>query len=178
VAPRAGDVVGGGGVRVRPLTAADLGAASALLLGAFAISRHAERVLELLRLAAQGNDAECRGLVAAVGSRVVGVALYGIIAGTVGGGKIHLIASDGSAPRGEEAVRARLLDEVVARLTRTRARYARAELPEDPCFLAMRGALASAGFAEEGRVNDLSRDGVALVFLSRDLHPRGTRGRP
>jgi hypothetical protein len=177
VVPRAREVADRGEVRARPLAAADRGSARTLLLGAFENSPHAERVLELLQLAARGDDAECRGLVAAAGSRLAGVALFGVIAGTVGGARIHLLASDGSR-RGEEALADRLLEAVVGRLAKAQARYARAELPDDPWFLAMRKSLASAGFAEEARIDDLPRDGVALVFLKRDLHSRDASGRP
>jgi hypothetical protein len=178
VTPGARDEVGRREVRARPLAAADMGVARALLLGGFGVSPHAERVLELLQLAGRRQDPESRGLVAESESRVVGVALFGEIAGTAGGARIHLLRADCAGEGRAEEIRARLIDEVVERLSAAGVRYICAELPDDPWFLAMRRSLARAGFDEEARLNDLFFDGVALVFLRRDLRPRDAAGRP
>jgi hypothetical protein len=163
---------------LRPLVPADMSAARTLLAAVFGDSPYAERVLGLLGLSA-GDDPECRGLVAEAGGHLAGLSLFGLIAGTIGGGRVHVLESEaGPAPRGEDVIRARLLDHVLGLLSQQGARYVLAELPDDPWFRAMRRSLVVAGFAEDARVNDLWRDGVALLFLRRDLHPGGQASRP
>jgi predicted GNAT superfamily acetyltransferase len=43
------------------------------------------------------------------------------------------------------------------------------ELPDDPPFTATAAALEASGYAEEGRVPDFVRDGVALRLLVQRL---------
>jgi hypothetical protein len=167
---------GRGGVIVRPLVAADVGAARALLAGRFGGSPHAGRLLEILELAARGDDPECRGLTAEADGQLAGTALFGGIAGTIGGSKVHLLesATASDVPPGEDP-RALLLKCTLDQLTREGARYALAELPADRWFQSMRQALARGGFEEEARVDHLWRDGVPLLFLRRALQPGGER---
>ena len=141
-----------------------------LVLAAFGMSPYAERALELLQLAGRGDDAECRGIVAEAkdgATRLRGLALYGTVAGTQGGAKLHLCESCCAEADRAARIRDSLIAAAVERLERVGARYVVAELPDDPWFSAMRQSLATAGFVEEGRVRDLWREGVDMIFLRR-----------
>ncbi len=160
---------------VRPIEAADAGAARAMLSGGCGEPcPYAARVLELLDGALGGATTEQQALISADGDAIVGVAIYGHVAGTKGAAILYVIAiATGSEHRGFGAA---LLRDVRARLTREGARVVMAELPDEPDARPLLDLLERSGFHEEARIPDYYRDGVALSFLRLDLLPRMGHG--
>jgi ribosomal protein S18 acetylase RimI-like enzyme len=145
----------------------------ALVLAAVEGTPYAPRQLEMLDEALAGTGAECRALVAARDGELVGVALFGEVAGTRGAAKVHLVAVTAGARL--LGIGARLVDAAVAELAAAGARLAIAEVPDDPRVAAGRALLVGAGFREESRVADFYADGVALVVMRREVS-RGEQG--
>ena len=145
---------------IRLLRAEDEHAARALVDSAVAGTPYGELPRLALERALAGGSAESLAVVAVEGEALVGLALYGLVAGTRGAAKLHFTA--GTSTR-------QLLDEVATDLRRRGARLLVAELPADPAVRAWRGALEACGFAIEGRVADYHRDGVDLLLLRREL---------
>jgi hypothetical protein len=151
----------------RPLLPEDAQATRILLMGALGVTPYIDRALEVLELAERGNDPEHRALVIARDGTVAGLVLFGSIAGTIGGARLHTAVL---AP-GVDA------DDVGDRLMRAMAntsrdggaRFLLAEMPDDPALGAVFTLLREYGFHEEARVPDFFREGVALTFLRLDL---------
>ena len=61
-----------------------------LLMGALGVTPYIDRALEVLSFAERGNDPEHRGLVIARDGTVAGLVLFGTIAGTIGGARLHV----------------------------------------------------------------------------------------
>jgi GNAT superfamily N-acetyltransferase len=134
-----------------------------LLMGALGVTPYIDRALEVLQLAERGHDPEHRALVIARDGTVAGLALFGTIAGTMAGAKLHMAVL---APGVEASdVGARLMDAVVSAARESGARFLMAELPDDPAIGSILTLLRESGFREEARVPDFYRDGVALTFL-------------
>lgn len=152
-------------MRLQPLSPAALPAARALFEAELARQPYAARPLELLDAAAAGS-AEYQVDVALDRDGVAGAVAYGLVAGASGAGALYGVCVAPVARRrgtGAELV-ARALDALHTR----GARRAFAEVPDDPAALGdVLGLLRSVGFAEEARVPDLVRDGVALLILGR-----------
>jgi ribosomal protein S18 acetylase RimI-like enzyme len=138
-----------------------------LLMGALGVTPYIDRALEVLAFAERGNDPEHRGMVIARDGTVAGLALFGTIAGTAGGARLHAAAL---AP-GVQAddVGGRLMRAVSDSARAFGARYVLAEMPDDPALGTVLALLREHGFREEARVPDFYREGVALTFLRLDL---------
>ena len=137
---------------------------------ALASSPYEARAIEVLRLALDAPGAEAEGIVAMRGDAVIGVAVYGELAGAVGAGRLHLVAVAPGA-RGQ-GVGSALVAHAARALRERGARFLLAEVPDDPHVLGDYWALLVAcGFFEESRVADFYRDGIALAFLRRALTP-------
>ena len=151
----------------RQLSPDDHVPARVLLMGALGVTPYIDRAMEVLQLAERGHDDEHRALVIARDGTVVGLALFGIVAGAIGVSKLHatVVAPSVSVTDVGERIVAAVLEE-----SRRRGdRLIVAELPDDPAMGQTRALLSTAGFAEEGRVPDYYRDGVALTLLRREL---------
>ncbi len=139
----------------------DFAAARALIASA-ADDPYAVRALELLAMAATGT--EYRALVATGrDTAIIGVGIYGLVAGASGAGAIYTVIGP------TVDTMAILVQRMMAAFHSLGARFAVAELADDPALAPQRSALLTQGFIEEARVHDLYRDGVALAFLRRDL---------
>lgn len=156
-------------MQIRPFRPADADDARAL----FEIERtrhdYTTRSLELVDVVASSPDGDEYGALVATadGSRVVGVVLFGMVAGAVGTGMIHGVgAAEGWRHRG---VGRALVEAACDALARAGARVAIAELADDAALADVHRLLERAGFREESRAPDLVRDGVAVVFRRRDL---------
>jgi ribosomal protein S18 acetylase RimI-like enzyme len=104
------------------------------------------------------------------GDDMDGVIVYGIFGGTSGAGRLHFVVVESRARRG--GVARSLVDAAIESLTAWRARFVLAELPDDARELTgSRSFLEALGFAEESRVDDFYRDGIALAFMRRELSP-------
>ena len=119
------------------------------------------RLLAVLDDALRFDDPEFLCLLAAPGATdpPVGLVLFGTVLGARLVTKIHaVIAAD---PR----VQVALLDAVRETCVRSGERLVVCELPHDAPFDVSGVALVARGFREEGRIDDLVRDGVALRLL-------------
>ncbi|MFL5606526.1 MAG: hypothetical protein ACJ8AD_08785 [Gemmatimonadaceae bacterium] len=152
-------------LELRALMPDDAGAARALVSEQFAGTRYRVRALELLESALRFDDPEHMALLAFAngGERLVGLALFGTVTGAHAVVKVHGVV----ARELETAVA--LLDAVRQASERSGERMIVSELPDDAPFAVASKALAASGFAEEGRVPDFVRDGVALRLFVRPL---------
>lgn len=151
----------------RPLQPEDSQATRVLLMGALGITPYIDRALEVLELAERGNDPEHRALVIARDGTVAALALFGMIAGTARGARVHTAVL---APGVEiEDVGMRLMDAVAGAVRTSGADFLLAEMPDDPALGTTLALLRQHGFRDEARVPDFFRDGVALTFLRRPL---------
>jgi ribosomal protein S18 acetylase RimI-like enzyme len=151
----------------RPLLPEDSQATRTLLMGALGVTPYIDRALEVLALAERGNDPEHRALVIARDGTVAGLALFGSIAGTVGGARLHVAALAPGIEAGD--VGDRLMNAVAKSVRDSSARFLLAEMPDDPALGKVFTLLRDHGFREEARVPDFFREGVALTFLRKDL---------
>ena len=151
----------------RPLQPEDSQATRVLLMGALGVTPYIDRALEVLELAERGNDPEHRALIIARDGTVAALALFGTIAGTARGARVHTAVL---APGVEiEDVGMRLLDAVASTSRGSGADFLLAEMPDDPALGTTLALLRQHGFRDEARVPDFFRDGVALTFLRRAL---------
>jgi ribosomal protein S18 acetylase RimI-like enzyme len=117
---------------------------------------------------------ECRGLVAVRGARVVGVVIFGAIAGSVGAGSVQFVVVDRDCRR--RGLASALIDRAIEMLATEGARVAFVELPDDPALNAVRQLLIRCGFDIDERVANYFRDGVDLLILRRDLSRNAESG--
>jgi hypothetical protein len=151
----------------RPLLPEDAQPTRTLLLGALGVTPYIDRALEVLTLAERGNDPAHRALVIARDGTVAGLALFGAIAGTAGGARLHVAVLAPGVESGD--VGDRLMNAVAATSRESSARFLLAEMPDDPALGKVFALLREHGFREEARVPDFFREGVALTFLRKDL---------
>jgi hypothetical protein len=145
---------------VRPLMPEDAAAAHEAIARAFRGTPYLERAREVLDDALRFEDPEYLCLLAepSVGE-IEGLVLFGTILGARLATKVHAVVS--ADPR----VQLALLDAVRETCARSGERLVVCELPDDTPFHVATIALVARGFREEGRVEDLVRDGVALRLL-------------
>src|SRR3954454_17944841 len=86
------DVSGYFALDPRPILPEDTQGTRILLMGALGVTPYIDRALEVLELAERGNDPEHRALVIARDGTVAGLVLFGTIAGTRGGARVHIAA--------------------------------------------------------------------------------------
>jgi len=151
----------------RPLLPEDTQGTRVLLMGALGVTPYIDRALEVLELAERGHDREHRALVIARDGTVAGLALFGVIAGTTAGARLHTAVL---APGvGADDVGGRLMRAMCDTLRESGAKFLLAEMPDDPAIGTVLTLLREHGFREEARVPDFFRDGVALSFLRLSL---------
>lgn len=121
-----------------------------------------------LRLAADGNENESRAIVAERAGEIVGLGLFGEVAGAIQAGRVHFVSVTASARL--HAIGIGLCEAAVADLVSAGARLVIAELPDEPLLSPGRALLARCGFSETARVADYFRDGVDLIILQRAIH--------
>lgn len=110
---------------------------------------------------------EVSALVAESDGQVTGVAVFGLVPGAEGAGKMHGMAVAPEAQR--RGVARALIEAFVGELARRGARFVLVEFPDAAELAGGRTLLLQAKFAEESRVPDYFRDGIALVFLRRHI---------
>lgn len=122
--------------------------------------------MELLEAAERG-EADSDALIMERDATVAALALFGPVAGARDVWRLHTILL---APRiAAHDVGSTIVDAVVQRARARGARMLVAELPADPGYGDSLPLLRASDFAQEGRITDFYRDGVALLFLRRDL---------
>lgn len=146
---------------VRPLMPADAESARGLIGDVYRGSAYHDRVIEVLESALQFEDPEFLCLLAAADEvgPPDGLVLFGTILGARLATKVHAVVS--RDPR----VQLALVDAVRETCLRSGERLVLSELPDDAPFDVSAIALVARGFREEGRVDDLVREGVALRLL-------------
>lgn len=158
-------------IELRPLAAGDAAAVRDLLIHELGATPYAEAsagaLTQALEAAATGTGMESRGLIAERDGEIVGLVLYGVVAGSAGAGKLHAVVVTASARL--HGVGSHLCNASVAALAAHGARFVIAEVADDPRVAPGRALLAHTGFHEESRVPDYFADGVALAFLRRDV---------
>jgi len=137
----------------------------ALFTQAFGNTLYAAAPRFALSRALSGGDVH--GLVAESDGRLVGVAVFGLVAGAEGAAKMHGMAVAPDAQR--HGIARALIEAFLAELGRRGARFVLVEFPDAPELAGGRTLLQQTKFVEESRVKDYFRDGIALVFLRRDL---------
>ena len=152
-------------LELRALMPDDAGAARALVSGQFAATPYAARALELLESALRFDDPEYMALLAFAGDgkQLVGLVLFGTVAGARSVVKVHGVVAR------ERDTAIALLNAVLTASEHSGERMIVSELPDDTPFTIASEALEASGFAEEGRVPDFVRDGVALRLFVRPL---------
>jgi len=150
----------------RPLTPGDVEPVRALVWGALGVTPYVDRVMELLS-AAEHADPESRALVIERDGTVAALALYGPVAGASDAWRISMVLV---TPRVElRDVGRAMIDGVVESARGAGARLLVAELPADAVLGRSLSLLRANGFGQEARIPDFFREGVALLFLRREL---------
>jgi L-amino acid N-acyltransferase YncA len=149
----------------RPIAPEDAAGAHQLLVSRLGVTPYVDRAVEILNIAERGGDEENRAYVVARDGTVAGLALFGKIAGTEAGFRLHLllvVSTDGDV--GE-----RLLESVNTAVIDSGGRFLVAEIAKEPALSATITLLREHGFEEAGSIPDYFRDGVPLLILRRDL---------
>jgi hypothetical protein len=149
---------------VRPLMPEDARCAHEMLERAFRGTAYLARLREVLDDALRFDDPEYLCLLGESEREhgLEGLVLFGTILGARLATRVHAVAA--LDPR----VQLALLDAVRETCVRSGERLVVCELPHDTPFDLTAIALVARGYREEGRVEDLVRDGVALrLFVWR-----------
>jgi ribosomal protein S18 acetylase RimI-like enzyme len=150
----------------RPLHAGDAEPVRALIWGVLGITPYVDRVTELLAAAERG-DPESHALVIERDGTVASLALFGPVAGARDAWHLSMVLVTPEV--GLRDVGRAIIQGVVEAVSAVGARLLVAEVPADAALGRSLSLLRANGFKEEGRVRDYFRDGVALLFLRRDL---------
>ncbi len=145
----------------------DLAAALALIEREKEKNQWIERTADLVKSAVSDPEGEYRVIVAERDGDLVGLAAFGIVAGTIGTGIIYSILV---APRSRRAgIGERLLFQIRDDLASIGARIIVAEIPGDPVVMRFRALLLTHGFVEEARIEDYYSDGVPQIVSVFDI---------
>jgi ribosomal protein S18 acetylase RimI-like enzyme len=158
---------GSGSVMVRALRADDRSAALALLRPAIAGSAYGAGARSALVALLEGTDPETRACVAVDDGKLVGIIVYGGIAGSVGAARVQLVVIDPDARM--RGIATRLVEGAMALLASDGMRFVIVELPDDPALDPALRLLLRCRFRVEATVADFFRDGVNLAILRREL---------
>ena len=150
----------------RPLRSGDEEPVRALVHAALGVTPYVDRVMELLETAERAAP-ESHALVVERDGTIAALALFGPVAGARGVWKLHTVLL--AARVDPREVGTAVLNAVLERVRAAGARRITAELPADPAYGSTVSLLRASDFDQEGRIRDFYRDGVALLFLRRDL---------
>ena len=154
-------------VTLRALRAEDGSVARALALPEIERSPYGVSMRSALDAVLAGTDPDSRGLVAIHDGLLVGLAVYGAIAGALGAGRLQLIVVDRDLRL--RGIATQLVHSAVAALGAEGMRFVTVELPNDPALSAAKLLLLRCSFSVEATVADYFRDGVDLAILRREL---------
>ena len=158
---------GTGEIGIRDLQTADADAVRALALAAAGDTAYAANMSAAIETAIAAYDPDARAAVAITGNQLIGLILYGSIAGAVGTGRVHLVITSPNHRR--RGVATSLLQTSITRLAADGTRVIFVELPDDPALAPGKRLLLRAGFRVDATVPDYFRDGVDLTILRREL---------
>jgi hypothetical protein len=150
----------------RAITPEDAEPVHALVLGVLGVTPYVDRTLDLVSAAERG-DPEIRALVIARDGTVAALALFGPVAGATDAWHLHMLLT--AAGIASKDVGGTLVDAALAEVRANHGRFLLAELPADPVIGSSLTLLRSKGFRQVGRIPDFYREGVALLFLRRDV---------
>lgn len=150
----------------RAITPEDAEPVHALVLGVLGVTPYVDRTLDLVAAAERG-DPEVRALVIARDGTAAAVALFGPVAGASGAWHLHMLLT--AAGIASKEVGGPLVDAALEEVRANHGRFLLAELPADPVIGSSLTLLRSKAFRQVGRIPDFYREGVALLFLRRDL---------
>lgn len=125
-----------------------------------------DRAVEILNIAERsGGDEAHRAYVVARDGTVAALALFGSIAGTEAGFRLHLLV----VVSAEGDIGKRLLEAVSHAVIDSGGRFLVAEIADEPALSGTISLLREHGFEEAGLIPDYFRDDVPLLVLRRDL---------
>lgn len=150
----------------RAITPEDAEPVHALVLGVLGVTPYVDRTLDLVAAAERG-DPEVRALVIARDGTVAALALFGPVAGASGAWHLHMLLTAGGIAAKD--VGGSVLDAALGEVRANGGRFLLAELPADPVIGSSLTLLRSKAFKQVGRIPDFFREGVALLFLRRDV---------
>lgn len=150
----------------RAIAPEDAEPAHALVLGVLGVTPYVDRTLDLVSAAVRG-DPEVRALVIARDGTVAALALFGPVAGANGAWHLHMLLT--AAGIASKDIGGTLVEAVLADVRANHGRFLLAELPADPVIGSSLTLLRSKAFRQIARIPDFYRDGVALLFLRRDV---------
>lgn len=150
----------------RAISPADAEPVHALVLGVLGVTPYVDRTLDLVAAAERG-DPEVRALVIARDGTAAALALFGPVAGASGAWHLHMLLT--AAGIAAKDVAGPLVDAALAEVRSHGGRFLLAELPADPVIGSSLTLLRSKAFKQVGRIPDFYREGVALLFLRRDV---------
>lgn len=150
----------------RAITPEDAEPVHALVLGVLGVTPYVDRTLDLVAAAERG-DVEVRALLIARDGTVAALALFGPVAGANGAWQLHMLLT--AAGIAAKDVGSSLVDAALAEVRANGGRFLLAELPADPVIGSSLTLLRSKNFRQVGRIPDFYREGVALLFLRRDV---------
>jgi ribosomal protein S18 acetylase RimI-like enzyme len=154
-----------------PVSPSLLPQAVLLVERALAGTRYLSGALEALRSAVDSPGPDARAIASVHDAKLEALIVFGIFGGTSGAGRLHFVVVGGDARRA--GVGAALVRAASESLEREGARLLLAELPDDDGALpGARAFLDALGFAEESRVDNFYREGLALTFMRRELGAR------
>jgi ribosomal protein S18 acetylase RimI-like enzyme len=150
----------------RPLTPGDSEPVRALILGTLGVTPYVDRVLEVLT-AAEHGDPESRALLIERDGTAGALALFGPVAGARAVWHLSAVLI---APQVElREVGDAMVNAVVQAVRAEGGRLIVAELPADPALGRSLSLLRANLFKQEGRIPDYYREGVAQLFLRREI---------
>lgn len=157
----------GTSLSIRRLRDADFASVRALAERELAPVPEGEAARSAVESALAGVSDEYRALVAEEAGEVVGVAVYGPVAGTIGTAKLHAILVTAAARM--RGVAARLCEHLAREVAGDGARLLMAELPDTAALRPGAALLERCGWREEARIPDFFADGVALLLYRHTL---------
>jgi hypothetical protein len=150
----------------RPLSPLDAEPVRGLVLANLGITPYVDRALELLAEAERG-DSDTAALCLERDGTYAALALFGEVVPSNGVWKLHTLLLSGHVDARD--VGGAMLDAIVERARAFGGRSLLAELPADPVYGRTLTLLRASRFRQQGRIPDFYRDGVAILFLRREL---------
>lgn len=157
--------------KIVPITPALLPQAALVLERVLRETPYLEGALDALRSVAASLGADGRATGTMIEDHLESVIVFGFFGGANGAGRVQLTVIEPEARR--VRIGWLLVEDAVAQLGEQGARFVLAELPDDPRALpGAREFLDSISFHEESRVENFYRDGVAQIFMRREIAQR------
>lgn len=157
--------------KIVPVTHALLPQAMLVLERVLRDTPYLDGALDALRTAAESPGAGACALGSMIEDHLESVIVFGFFGGTNGAGRVQLTVIEPEVRR--VRIGWQLVEDAVAQLSEQGARFVLAELPDDKRTLpGAKEFLESIAFREESRVENFYRDGVAQLFMRREVEPK------